>query len=183
MHERLQEALKHTQLSLDEVLGIFGVEHKDWRQYLVGNQQELYSITPGMVDEILSLHYHDKPRRIGRLYHISPDIAAAVLDGRVSGSDYTERDHTLAMIRQDLLRGGLSRHVIADKWGVSQSRVSQIAMKLGLGTPRVKRRLMTPEEVQAIIDDSKSASAQELAKKYNRSLPTIYKVLNNARIH
>jgi DNA-binding transcriptional regulator YiaG len=153
------QLVKH--MTIDDLL--IDDTHRDYRDWLKQNRLPMYPMTRGLYEEAL---FSDDPKHE---YHLSAGEAHRVL----YSAAWTEpRKCKTDDIKRLLMSDStLSQEYIAIMLGVTQARVSQVARKYSLRPERKKRKDVTPEEVRELRD----LPAQEIARKLNISLSTVYK--------
>ncbi len=75
---------------------------------------------------------------------------------------------------EPLLEHNWSHQDIADQFGVSRARITQIANNLGYGVKRPKRSL-TESQWASLLAEQHRYTVSELSRKYNISRAAIYK--------
>lgn len=161
-------------LSLDDILEQLGITHKDFRRELPA--EDLYKPTPGMQHEIYLAALDGKNlESLSRAYRItrSQAIQAAYNPSRKVPLAYNMN------LVEDIMHGTLTQATIADKYGISQARVSQLQAQLGKGRTRQYRKPFTEEEKQSLKEDFATGNFTpvELQAKYNISRTTFYKAI------
>ena len=150
-------------LSLDEALETVGGTHKELRKSVQ------YPLTTGCKTEIrLEVLSGRSIRATAKLFKCT--------EQQVANATYQDIAVDKAVRLQDVLsdiRLGTSQTTIADKYGITQSRVSQLAKLVRPSRKQRARAPLTEDEVEQI----KTLDCQTAMTKFNISKTTYYKVL------
>lgn len=155
-------------LSLDDILECMDISHKDFRQFL--KDDDLYALTPALSQEVyLEVIDGQSLSKTQKVFRItwSQLVKAAYSPLKLAN------EANLESLTKDILDGKLTQVTIADKYNLSQARVSQLKAQLGLGRTRRHRRKLTPDEEAQI----KKLPCKEAMEQFDISKTTYYKVV------
>lgn len=177
-------------LTLDEMLVIEGLSHRKYRDWLKLNDKPLYSLTRGLQDELNNSS--NSRTELSKLYYLTHlEVNACIYGTKASLHNLLKKERAnqlrnsgsteLDLLNEDLPIDTelLSKEITARRknkesiaylatlYGYTTSRISQLDNNAATRPPR-----LTPQQKEEIrLSD---ASAQELAKRYNTTVNTIY---------